>query len=67
MNRREMLIGAGKLAPGLVTGAAAVKAVAQTTAASAEPSRKLKIIVTGGHPGDPEYGCGGTVCVVHGA
>ena len=21
----------------------------------------LKIIVTGGHPGDPEYGCGGTV------
>ena len=22
---------------------------------------KLKIIVTGGHPGDPEYGCGGTV------
>lgn len=61
MNRREILIGAGKLAPGLVTGAAAVKAVAQTTPASAEPSRKLKIIVTGGHPGDPEYGCGGTV------
>jgi N-acetylglucosamine malate deacetylase 1 len=24
-------------------------------------SRKLKVIVTGGHPGDPEYGCGGTV------
>jgi LmbE family N-acetylglucosaminyl deacetylase len=23
--------------------------------------KKLKIIVTGGHPGDPEYGCGGTV------
>jgi LmbE family N-acetylglucosaminyl deacetylase len=22
---------------------------------------KLKVIVTGGHPGDPEYGCGGTV------
>lgn len=21
---------------------------------------KLKVIVTGGHPGDPEYGCGGT-------
>jgi LmbE family N-acetylglucosaminyl deacetylase len=61
MNRREILIGAGKLAPGLVTGAAAVKAVAQTTSASAGPSRKLKIIVTGGHPGDPEYGCGGTV------
>jgi LmbE family N-acetylglucosaminyl deacetylase len=23
--------------------------------------RKLRIVVTGGHPGDPEYGCGGTV------
>jgi LmbE family N-acetylglucosaminyl deacetylase len=23
--------------------------------------RKLKVIVTGGHPGDPEYGCGGTI------
>ncbi len=23
--------------------------------------RKLKIIVAGGHPGDPEYGCGGTI------
>jgi LmbE family N-acetylglucosaminyl deacetylase len=25
--------------------------------------RKLKIIVTGGHPGDPEYGCGGTIAL----
>jgi LmbE family N-acetylglucosaminyl deacetylase len=24
-------------------------------------AQKLKIVVTGGHPGDPEYGCGGTV------
>src|ERR1700730_13950586 len=23
--------------------------------------KKLKIIVTGGHPGAPEYGCGGTI------
>ncbi len=22
---------------------------------------KLRVVVTGGHPGDPEYGCGGTV------
>jgi LmbE family N-acetylglucosaminyl deacetylase len=27
----------------------------------AEGRRKLKVIVTGGHPGDPEYGCGGTI------
>jgi LmbE family N-acetylglucosaminyl deacetylase len=23
--------------------------------------RKLRVVVAGGHPGDPEYGCGGTV------
>jgi LmbE family N-acetylglucosaminyl deacetylase len=23
--------------------------------------RRLKVVVTGGHPGDPEYGCGGTI------
>jgi LmbE family N-acetylglucosaminyl deacetylase len=27
----------------------------------AQTSRRLKVIVTGGHPGDPEYGCGGTI------
>jgi N-acetylglucosamine malate deacetylase 1 len=26
-----------------------------------ESARRQKIIVAGGHPGDPEYGCGGTV------
>ena len=26
-----------------------------------EERRHLKVIVTGGHPGDPEYGCGGTI------
>src|SRR5438270_13356860 len=24
-------------------------------------SNKGKVIVTGGHPGDPEYGCGGSI------
>jgi N-acetylglucosamine malate deacetylase 1 len=36
-----------------------------TKAAGQSPSasslRKLKVIVAGGHPGDPEYGCGGTI------
>jgi LmbE family N-acetylglucosaminyl deacetylase len=27
----------------------------------AAPGRKLKVIVAGGHPGDPEYGCGGMI------
>lgn len=26
-----------------------------------EAGKKLKVVVTGGHPGDPEYGCGGTI------
>lgn len=30
-------------------------------------TRKLKVVVTGGHPGDPEYGCGGTVARFVGA
>lgn len=51
MNRRELMTGAGVMA-----GAAAL-AGAQSTQGSA----KSKIVVTGGHPGDPEYGCGGTV------
>ena len=25
---------------------------------------KLKVIVTGGHPGDPEYGCGGAIALL---
>jgi LmbE family N-acetylglucosaminyl deacetylase len=29
--------------------------------ANEQPARKLKVVVTGGHPGDPEYGCGGTI------
>jgi LmbE family N-acetylglucosaminyl deacetylase len=24
-------------------------------------NKRLKVVVTGGHPGDPEYGCGGTI------
>ena len=54
MNRREMLKGSGAFA-----GAATLSAQAKADPESA--SRKFKIIVTGGHPGDPEYGCGGTV------
>ena len=35
------------------------KAVGQ--APSASTSRRLRVVVAGGHPGDPEYGCGGTI------
>ena len=53
VTRRDLSIGAGAAAIALwVDGARAL---------SAEPGRKWKVVVTGGHPGDPEYGCGGTV------
>jgi LmbE family N-acetylglucosaminyl deacetylase len=53
MTRRSLLISGGMGA----TAALAKNAMA----AMPQPSRKLKIIVAGGHPGDPEYGCGGTI------
>lgn len=47
MTRRALLAGA-------VWGLDALRA-------DAPDGRKLRIMVTGGHPGDPEYGCGGTI------
>ena len=45
--------------------AAAQAGVAKAADSPGSPERsekkKLKIVVTGGHPGDPEYGCGGTI------
>ncbi len=35
--------------------------VAGALSANESPGKKLKVVVTGGHPGDPEYGCGGTI------
>src|ERR1035437_5647562 len=37
------------------------QAACLASAAASSASPKLKVIVTGGHPGDPEYGCGGTI------
>ncbi len=52
---RRKLIASSLAVP--VTGALAQSQLAHES----RTSRRLKIIVTGGHPGDPEYGCGGTV------
>jgi N-acetylglucosamine malate deacetylase 1 len=51
---------------GMATMTVALPAITQATQARSpadgrEPKRRLKVIVTGGHPGDPEYGCGGTI------
>jgi LmbE family N-acetylglucosaminyl deacetylase len=53
---RRGMLGAALAAGGVASGPRASTADERPAA-----SRKLKIIVTGGHPGDPEYGCGGTV------
>ncbi len=50
IHRRDLLVRAASLG-GLALGAAQAE----------ESPRKLKVVVTGGHPGDPEYGCGGTI------
>lgn len=62
LTRRRMLNRTGLLAAAAVTATplAAIDA-AQDTGVAPPPKRKLKIVVAGGHPGDPEYGCGGTI------
>ncbi len=45
----------GATKSGVLTGIAHQNITGETV------NRKLKIVVTGGHPGDPEYGCGGTI------
>ncbi len=57
MSRRGLLLGGG-------AATALVATSHGETGAPEERSRvgrKLKVVVAGGHPGDPEYGCGGTV------
>jgi N-acetylglucosamine malate deacetylase 1 len=60
MTRRKMLKGASEAAAALAAGVATADGAARGQVSS-NGARKLKIIVAGGHPGDPEYGCGGTI------
>lgn len=53
--RRDLLSGALPLAAG-----AGFKAQAGSSSASSEP-KKLNVVCVGGHPDDPESGCGGTL------
>ena len=46
----------------LVAGAAlAVPRATPQSGTTDAKRRRMKVVVTGGHPGDPEYGCGGTI------
>src|SRR4051794_15853391 len=62
ISRRNMLKKAGWLGTSLVVGLPMRATPAEEPSAKTPPgSRTLKVVVTGGHPGDPEYGCGGTI------
>ena len=52
LSRRSLLVQSGLLSSAALAARAEVKG---------DPDRKVKVIVAGGHPGDPEYGCGGTI------
>ncbi len=51
IHRRRFLVASGTVALSRVYARGKQTAV----------GRKLKVVVAGGHPGDPEYGCGGTI------
>lgn len=62
ITRRDVLSRAGRLGTALAVGLPALNVAGQDRPDAKEPgARKLKVIVAGGHPGDPEYGCGGTI------
>jgi LmbE family N-acetylglucosaminyl deacetylase len=45
----------------LIGSVLAIPAAASITHGQPDTKHKLNIVVTGGHPGDPEYACGGTI------
>jgi N-acetylglucosamine malate deacetylase 1 len=63
ISRRNMLSRTGLLgttmAVGMPLATTAADPLSNKSASTTKP--KLKVVVTGGHPGDPEYGCGGTI------
>lgn len=57
-SRRKFLRDAAWALP---SAAIARAAPLEANASTSDDTKRLKVIVAGGHPGDPEYGCGGTV------
>jgi len=61
-SRRKLLDNVGRVVAGAAIAAPALSASKQSDVpVPRRERRKLKVIIAGGHPGDPEYGCGGTV------
>ncbi|HMD83764.1 MAG TPA: PIG-L family deacetylase, partial [Terriglobia bacterium] len=59
ITRREVLTRAKQAGAALAMGLPGTAAAHETPPGS--PPAKLKVIIAGGHPGDPEYGCGGAI------
>jgi LmbE family N-acetylglucosaminyl deacetylase len=55
------MMGRSALLGGVLAGG--FSEVARADEAPRRASRKLKVVIAGGHPGDPEYGCGGTAAL----
>lgn len=61
ITRRRVLTRAGLMGAAFTAGLPVLNAVEAQSALQQPDAPKLKVIVAGGHPGDPEYGCGGTI------
>jgi len=62
ISRRNMLTTTGLLGTTAAVGLPLATTAADPLPGNTPPTKlKLKVVVTGGHPGDPEYGCGGTI------
>lgn len=59
VTRREVLTRAKQVGAAIALGLPGTATAHD--ALQGPPATKLKVMVAGGHPGDPEYGCGGTV------
>ena len=58
LSRRSLLERASLVGTSLALGLPAAAAAHDATTRALS---RLKVVVAGGHPGDPEYGCGGTI------
>jgi LmbE family N-acetylglucosaminyl deacetylase len=61
MTRRSLLHISGGILGTAALGLPMVEGAADQE--SGAPNRKLKVVVTGGHPDDPQSGCGGTMAL----
>jgi N-acetylglucosamine malate deacetylase 1 len=59
ISRRELLVRSAKVPAASILGTAG-RLLAEPDQ-STSPKKRLRIVFTGGHPGDPECGCGGTI------